>query len=120
MKMRAFLLATSLLYAVPALALVDPPAAGKADGHVRSVVYDPNNPVQIFAVPGESLRIELGAVHLSNGCLSLLGRAHGHEAEAARTAAVTIHDDMNIGDFAELTGHIGETPEESLAGVENL
>jgi type IV secretion system protein VirB9 len=61
MKLRAFLLATSLLYAVPALALVDPPAAGKADGHVRSVVYDPNNPVQIFAVPGASLRIELGA-----------------------------------------------------------
>jgi type IV secretion system protein VirB9 len=61
MKLRALFLATSLLHAVPALALVDPPAASKDDGHLRSVVYNPNNAVQIFAVPGASLRIELGA-----------------------------------------------------------
>lgn len=61
MKLRACLLATSLLYAVPALAVVDPPAASKDDGRLRSVVYDPNNPVEIYAVPGASLRIELGA-----------------------------------------------------------
>lgn len=61
MNIRAVLLATTLLHAAPALALVDPPSASKNDGHVRSVVYDPNNPVQLFVSPGASLRIELGA-----------------------------------------------------------
>lgn len=61
MTLRTCLLASSLLYSVPALAFVDPPQASKDDGRLRAVVYDPNNPVQIYAVPGASLRIELGA-----------------------------------------------------------
>ena len=60
MKFRAYLLASSLLYAVPALAMIDPPAASKNDGRLRSVIYDPNNPVEIYAAPGASLRIEVG------------------------------------------------------------
>lgn len=60
MKFRTALLATSLLYTAPAWALVDPPTASKNDGHIRSVTYDPYNPVQIYAPPGASLRIELG------------------------------------------------------------
>jgi type IV secretion system protein VirB9 len=61
MTLRACLLASSLLYAVPAMAFVDPPAASTNDGRIRQVVYDPDNPVEIYAVPGASLRIELGA-----------------------------------------------------------
>lgn len=61
MRKIALLLAPSLLCAVPAMAVVDPPAASKDDGRLRSVVYDPDNPVEIYAVPGASLRIELGS-----------------------------------------------------------
>lgn len=61
MNMRAALLASSLLYAAPALAFVDPPAASPDDKRIRQVTYDPNNPVEIYAVPGASLRLEFGA-----------------------------------------------------------
>lgn len=61
MKLRTLLLATSLLHALPALAAVDPPAASQADGRMRTVVYDPNNPVELYTTPGASLRIEFGA-----------------------------------------------------------
>jgi type IV secretion system protein VirB9 len=61
MKIRAAMLATTLLFGVPALAAIDPPAASPADGRIRSLVYDPNNPVEIYTVPGASLRLELGA-----------------------------------------------------------
>src|SRR4051812_26951469 len=61
MKFRALLLATSLLAVSPALAAIDPPAASKDDSRIRTVVYDPNNPVQIYTAPGASLRLEFGA-----------------------------------------------------------
>jgi type IV secretion system protein VirB9 len=61
MKIRAALFATTLLYGVPAFAAIDPPAASTADSRIRSLVYDPNNPVEIYTVPGASLRLELGA-----------------------------------------------------------
>ena len=60
MTFRAILLGTSLLYAAPAIAAIDPPAASQNDGRIRSVVYDPNNPVELYTVPGASQRIELG------------------------------------------------------------
>jgi type IV secretion system protein VirB9 len=58
---RALLLATSLLWTLPALAFVDPPAASDNDKRLRAVIYDPNNPVQLYAVPGASIRIEFGS-----------------------------------------------------------
>jgi type IV secretion system protein VirB9 len=61
MKFRALLLGSSLLYAMPALAVVDPPAASKNDLRIRSIIYDANNPVEIYTVPGASLRLEFGA-----------------------------------------------------------
>lgn len=60
MPLRALLLATSLLTAVPALAAIDPPAASKDDARIRTVIYDPANPVQIHTTPGASLRLEFG------------------------------------------------------------
>jgi type IV secretion system protein VirB9 len=60
-NIRAALLATTLLYSAPALAAIDPPAASPADGRIRSLVYDPNNPVEIYTAPGMSLRLEFGA-----------------------------------------------------------
>jgi len=61
MQYRAFLLATSLLYAAPAFAVVDPPAASINDARMRTIVYDQNNPVELYVVPGASLRLQLGA-----------------------------------------------------------
>jgi type IV secretion system protein VirB9 len=61
MPFRALLLGTTLLYAAPALAAIDPPPASKLDGRIRTLVYDPNNPAEIYTVPGASLRLELGA-----------------------------------------------------------
>lgn len=61
MPPRALLLATSLLTAAPALAAIDPPAASKDDARIRTVIYDPANPVQIHTTPGASLRLEFGA-----------------------------------------------------------
>jgi type IV secretion system protein VirB9 len=61
MTFRMLLLGTSLLCSVPAIAAIDPPAASKADARIRSLVYDPNNPVEIYTSPGVSLRLELGA-----------------------------------------------------------
>ena len=42
-----------------------------------------------------------GPVQLSDGVLSFLRGAHGHEAKAARLAALTIGDDMNVNDVAD-------------------
>src|ERR1700710_515475 len=53
--------AAMLLHAAPALAVVDPPATSLSDGRMRTIIYDRNNPVQIYAAPGASLRIQLGA-----------------------------------------------------------
>jgi len=58
-RILAAAIATSL--AGPALAAIDPPPAGNADARIRVVIYDPNNPVEIYTVPGESLRLEFGA-----------------------------------------------------------
>lgn len=57
----AGLAAAAILHAVPALAAVDPPAASGDDTRIRTIPYVRNNPVQIFAVPGASFSIELGA-----------------------------------------------------------
>ncbi len=52
--------ALASLAAVPALATVDPPEASKLDTRMRTVIYDPNNPVLLPASPGVSLRLILG------------------------------------------------------------
>lgn len=61
MNMRALLVATSILASGPELAAIDPPAASKADGRMRTVAYDPNNPVELHTQPGLALRVVLGA-----------------------------------------------------------
>ena len=61
MTLRALLLVTSLLTAAPALAAIDPPAASNDDARIRTLMYDPNNPVEIHTTPGASLRLEFGA-----------------------------------------------------------
>ena len=61
MRILAAAIAASLAVPVPALAAIDPPAASKLDPRMRSLVYDPNNPVEIYTVPGASLQLELGA-----------------------------------------------------------
>jgi len=60
-RVLAAAIATSLAIPASALAAIDPPAASKLDPRMRSLVYDPNNPVEIYTVPGASLRLELGA-----------------------------------------------------------
>lgn len=54
------LLGGMLLCAPPAFATIDPPPASGGDPRVRSLVYDPNNPVEIYTAPGMSLRLEFG------------------------------------------------------------
>lgn len=61
MSRRALLAAASALCAAPAFAAIDPPAAGPHDGRMRVVAYDRSNPVQLYAAPGASVRIQLGA-----------------------------------------------------------
>ena len=60
-RILAAALATSIAIPVSALAAIDPPPASKADARIRTLIYDPNNPVEIYTVPGASLRLELGA-----------------------------------------------------------
>lgn len=53
--------ALASLAAVPAaLATVDPPKSSDLDQRMRTVTYDPNNPVLLPASPGVSLRLILG------------------------------------------------------------
>ncbi len=59
--LRTLLAAATILHAVPALAAVDPPAASALDHRMRVIPYNRNNPVQLYAAPGASLRIQLGA-----------------------------------------------------------
>lgn len=59
--LRILLAAATILHAVPALAAVDPPAASALDHRMRVIPYNRNNPVQLYAAPGASLRIQLGA-----------------------------------------------------------
>ena len=61
MTVRTLLAASTALCATPALAVVDPPPSSPVDGRMRTIVYNRNNPVQLYAAPGASLRIELGA-----------------------------------------------------------
>lgn len=61
MKARTLLFLATALHAVPALAVVDPPVASKADGRMRVIVYSRTNPVKLYAAPGASLRLQLGA-----------------------------------------------------------
>ena len=61
MTLRTLLAAATMLHAVPALAAVDPPAASSLDHRMRVVPYSRSNPVQLYAAPGASLRIQLGA-----------------------------------------------------------
>ncbi len=61
MTLRTLLAAATILHAVPALAAVDPPAASGLDHRMRVIPYNRNNPVQLYAAPGASLRIQLGA-----------------------------------------------------------
>ena len=61
MTLRTLLAAATMLHALPALAAVNPPAASGLDGRMRVVPYNRSNPVQLFAAPGASLRIQLGA-----------------------------------------------------------
>ncbi|GAC1352263.1 MAG: hypothetical protein NVS3B20_07980 [Polyangiales bacterium] len=55
-------------------------------------------------VHAKSATVENGATHLSDGFLSLLRRAHGHEAEASRLTTVAIRHDVNVGDFTAVRG----------------
>ncbi len=61
MTLRTLLAAATMLHVVPALAAIDPPAASGLDGRMRVVPYSRSNPVQLYAAPGASLRIQLGA-----------------------------------------------------------
>ena len=61
MTYRAILIAATMLQVTPALAAVNPPAASGADARMRTVVYNPSNPVMLYAAPGASLRIRFGA-----------------------------------------------------------
>ncbi len=61
MKARTLLFLATALHAVPALAVVDPPVASKADGRMRVIVYSRTNPVKLYAAPGATMRIQLGA-----------------------------------------------------------
>ena len=61
MTLRTLLAAATMLHAAPALAAVDPPAASGLDHRMRVIPYNRNNPVQLYAAPGASLRIQLGA-----------------------------------------------------------
>lgn len=61
MTLRTLLTAATMLHAVPALAAIDPPAASQLDHRMRVIPYNRNNPVQLYAAPGASLRIQLGA-----------------------------------------------------------
>ena len=56
------LLATAMvLRAGTALAAIDPPAASSADPRMRVVTYNRFDPVELYAEPGASLRIQFGA-----------------------------------------------------------
>ena len=61
MSLRLALAAATILCAPAAYAVVDPPAASAHDGRMRTIPYDRTNPVQLYAAPGASLRIQLGA-----------------------------------------------------------
>ena len=61
MKWRTLLVAGMALHAAPALAVVDPPPSSASDGRMRTITYNKNNPVQLYAAPGASMRIQLGA-----------------------------------------------------------
>ena len=61
MRLQALLFGSvAMLHSIPALALVDPPASTAADPRIRTVVYDRNDPVELNAAPGTTLRIEFG------------------------------------------------------------
>ena len=60
MTLRTLLAAATMLHAPPALAAIDPPAASGLDQRMRVVPYSRSNPVQLYAAPGASLRIQLG------------------------------------------------------------
>ena len=61
MRLRALLFGlVALLQTIPALALVNPPASTGADPRMRTVVYNRNDPVELTAAPGTTLRIEFG------------------------------------------------------------
>ena len=61
MSFRTILAAATILHAAPVLAAVDPPAASGLDHRMRVIPYNRNNPVQLYAAPGASLRLQLGA-----------------------------------------------------------
>ena len=60
-RSKTALFATLLLAPIPAFAAIDPPAASGLDHRMRVIPYNRNNPVQLYAAPGASLRIQLGA-----------------------------------------------------------
>ena len=60
-RSKTALFATLLLAPIPALAAIDPPAASGLDHRMRVIPYNRNNPVQLYAAPGASLRIQLGS-----------------------------------------------------------
>src|SRR4051812_5017284 len=53
-------------------------------------------------VDAEGASVEERAVHRLDGGLRLLIRRHGYEGEAARAARLAVHDEVHVGDFAEL------------------
>lgn len=57
---RAALLAAACAFAAPPAMALDTPSPSAADARLRSVVYDPDNVVQLFATPGATVRIRLG------------------------------------------------------------
>ena len=52
-------------------------------------------------VDAERATVEGAAVHALDGLRGLLGRAHGHEREAARAARLAIRDEVDVTDSAE-------------------
>lgn len=52
-------------------------------------------------VDAERATVEGAAVHTLDGLRGLLGRAHGHEREAARAARLAIRDEVDVADSAE-------------------
>ena len=57
MKTAACLTALSLVLAAPALA-VEQPKAGKHDGRIRYINYDPDQVIQIWTAPGAVMEIQ--------------------------------------------------------------
>lgn len=93
MTLRTFLAASvaSLALAAPALATEIPSADCSKDARIRCVPYDPGNVVQVYAAPGASFRIQLGA-----------GEA---------VATITVSDQATLGDESDM----GDAQDASLA-----